>query len=72
MIVRSAVKFVSNTPWKPSRRRAAVILAGDARARRVAKALPQGRTNGRRSLHNDVLLRIIERFPDGCDMVLFG
>ena len=44
-------------------------LAGHQRARRVAEALAQGRADGRRGLHDDVLGRVVERRPDLVDLV---
>ena len=38
-------------------------LAGHQRARRVAEALAQGRPDGRRRLHDDVLVRTLQRLP---------
>ena len=62
-IVRSAVKFVSNTRSNPIWRSALTILPGHQGARRVAEALPERRADGGRGLHDHRLLRVIQRRP---------
>ena len=47
-------------------------LAGHQRAGRVAETLAQRRADGRRRLHDDVLVGIVQRVPDLVDLVLFG
>ena len=47
-------------------------LAGDQRAGRIAETLAQGGADGRRGLHDDVLVRLVQGLPDLVDLVLLG
>ena len=47
-------------------------FAGDERAGRIAEALAQRGANGRRRLHDDMLVRIIDRVPHAVDIGLLG
>ena len=69
MIVRSAVKLVSNTRVEAQPAQGGDHLAGHQRAGRIAEALAQGGADGRRGLHDHVLGRVVERLPDLVDLV---
>ena len=64
MIVRSAVKLVSNTLSKPQRRRAVFISKVSGVPGSQAEALADGRARAGRGLDDDVLGRVVDGRPD--------
>ena len=70
MIVRSAVKLVSNTWSKPARRRAVFISKVTRRAGLEAEALAHGRARRRGGLDDDVLVRVVDGRPHRVGLVL--
>ena len=47
-------------------------LAGHQRAGRIAETFAQRRADGRRGLHDDVVVGLVERLPNLLDLVLLG
>ena len=47
-------------------------LAGHQRARRIAEAFAQRRADGRRGLHDHVVVGLVEGLPNFVDLVLLG
>ena len=72
MIVRSAVKLVSNTRSKPSRRSAAVMAPATSAPGGQAELLAQGDRNGRGVLHHDPLFRVVQGGQHFVDVALLG
>ena len=70
MMVRSAVKLVSNTLSKPHAAQGRVHLEGHRRARLEAEALADGRPRAGRRLDDDVLVGVVDGGPDLVGRVL--